>query len=965
MHDSCLFHFVSGENWGPELLDMCKDTSLLILNGRTSGDEAGKYTFGIASSSGRSAIDYFVASAQCMTASVSLQVNEDAEVYCTDHHSVVLHMLCEPLKEYEHNSLHFSTVERVKYDDQNADAYEEYLTAVLHSQWLPLLVQNADVDVLSKSLADLALEAARETTPQARKQRGAAAYVSKPWYDEACKNAYRNMKHVLQCLDNTAEEKQTVQKRYKSVTYRTKKAWIQQRNDELMHMSSKDPKAFWKVYRSRKRDVCPVSPEEQAEAFRKLYGAQPPEPPPRPTIPGVSSSSSESDECMFAHITADELQVCIKRLQRGMSPGIDAVCAEMIKDGGELLHTCLLELFNRMLMSHFPECLSVGVITAVFKAGDKKDMGNYRGITVGPVFAKLFAMIIESRLASWAEDHGVKARGQAGFRKDHRTTDNVFVLRSLIDKQKQSRQRGGSGKLYCCFVDFRKAFDTIPRTVLWQVLEDLGVSGRVLTIIKSMYAQDSAAVKTSAGLSEIFRCLLGVKQGCPLSPTLFGLYVDGLEKHLLQTSGIDAPELIGELVPLLLYADDLILMSTSKEGLQRQIDALADFCAGRQLEVNLSKTKIVVFETRRSDCAPFVFQGKVVERVEEYRYLGFVFHATRNMAYGAEFLVAAAKKAMHAMRRRCIFLGLSDPRSICKLFDMLVLPILSYACEVWAVDPKAVESAEKLHRHFLKRLLGIRNSTSSMIVLAELGRYPVKLHFWQQILRFHNRAVHMPNNRLVKLALLDEFFDFRGSMPCIEGLTNNWRSGVRRFVDNHPGQAVIVRRLDIARIVDREQEVYISDYHTSTAHSSLMMYRALNPEYQPAEYLRHVLCRLNRRLLSRLRCQCFGLQVDIGRFEQISRSHRVCQVCHAQVVEDEQHFLFDCPAYSHIRVKHMSLFQHESVATLLSTSQHSLLGRYVRKCFFHRKFMLRNPVIDVSHCFRAWAQQAWLSHAID
>ena len=103
-----------------------------------------------------------------MSASVSLQVNGDAEVYCTDHHSVVVHMLCEPLKEYEHNSSHFSTVERVRYDDQNADVYAEYLTAVLNSQWLPLLSGNADV-VLSKSLADLALEAARETTPQARK----------------------------------------------------------------------------------------------------------------------------------------------------------------------------------------------------------------------------------------------------------------------------------------------------------------------------------------------------------------------------------------------------------------------------------------------------------------------------------------------------------------------------------------------------------------------------------------------------------------------------------------------------------------------------------------------------------------------------------------------------------------------------------------------------------------------------
>ena len=155
-------------------------------------------------------------------------------------------------------------------------------------------------------------------------------------------------------------------------------------------------------------------------------------------------------------------RMCIKKLKRGKSPGIDGVSADMVIDGGDLLHDCLLQLFNRMLATSFPECLSVGVITAVFKSGEKSDMSNYRGITVGPVFAKLFAMIIERRLASWAEEHGVKARGQSGFRKNYRTTDNIFVLRSLIEKQKQARQKGGSGKLYCCFVDFKKAFDTVP-----------------------------------------------------------------------------------------------------------------------------------------------------------------------------------------------------------------------------------------------------------------------------------------------------------------------------------------------------------------------------------------------------------------------------------------------------------------------------------------------------------------------
>ena len=79
-----------------------------------------------------------------------------------------------------------------------------------------------------------------------------------------------------------------------------------------------------------------------------------------------------------------------------------------------------------------------------------------------------------------------------------------------------------------------------------------------------MDAHDSAAVRTSEGLSEIFRCLMGLKQGCPLSPKLRELYVVGLEKLLLET-GIDAPDLCGILAPLLLYADDLILMSTSPD----------------------------------------------------------------------------------------------------------------------------------------------------------------------------------------------------------------------------------------------------------------------------------------------------------------------------------------------------------------------------------------------------------------
>ena len=79
---------------------------------------------------------------------------------------------------------------------------------------------------------------------------------------------------------------------------------------------------------------------------------------------------------------------------------------------------------------------------------------------------------------------------------------------------------------------------------------------------------------------------MGVKQGCSFSATLSGLFVDGLEQHLMDTLGHDAPSLSGVLILLLLYADDLTIMSTTTAGLQRQLNALQLFCEQWQLSVN-------------------------------------------------------------------------------------------------------------------------------------------------------------------------------------------------------------------------------------------------------------------------------------------------------------------------------------------------------------------------------------------
>ena len=298
-----------------------------------------------------------------------------------------------------------------------------------------------------------------------------------------------------------------------------------------------------------------------------------------------------------------------------------------------------------------------------------------------------------------------------------------------------------------------------------------------------------------------------------------------------ETADTDAPTLRGILVPLLLYADDFILMSATAAGLQKQLGALASFCDQRQLKVNLSKKKVVVFEPHCSEVADFVLNGAVVERGESNKYLGFVFHATKNMSVGTSFLVAAARKAMFAMWRRCAEVGMRDPALQCKLFDILVLPILSYGVDFWGVKSSLGEAAELLHRIFLKSLLRILTSTSNENVLAELGRYPLQIRFGQQILKYHQRLSGLDDSRLVSLAMMDGFM-FSGGIAGVDKGTE-WHEQLNLFLMKHNFG---FHKIDIATI-DRAKQQHVEQFSSNSTSTSLAVYKTLQPEYKFAEYL--------------------------------------------------------------------------------------------------------------------------------
>jgi hypothetical protein len=205
---------------------------------------------------------------------------------------------------------------------------------------------------------------------------------------------------------------------------------------------------------------------------------------------------------MNTYITLTELLQALKKLQKNKAAGLDGMKTEFILDAGELLHIPLLTTFNCFLKEGFPKALSTGVVHALFKKGDASKFDNYKGITVGPILAKLFTMILEKRLNKWVEQHGLCAKGQARFRKYYRNIDQLFILRTLIEHSKAKKK-----PFYCCFVDFKKAFNTVPHEVLWKVLAGLVVEGRFLQCLQAMYAKDTIRINhPSEGVTSSFKC---------------------------------------------------------------------------------------------------------------------------------------------------------------------------------------------------------------------------------------------------------------------------------------------------------------------------------------------------------------------------------------------------------------------------------------------------------------------------
>lgn len=229
---------------------------------------------------------------------------------------------------------------------------------------------------------------------------------------------------------------------------------------------------------------------------------------------------SENDpvfEELDADISLTEVRRCLSDLKRNKAPGNDNILNEYLIETGDILISHITDLFNLILKSgHFPHKWMEGIIVPVFKKGSDNDVRNFRGITLVSSLAKLFSSVINKRLYDWRERNNVISDAQFGFRKGFSTVDAIFALHSLIEHYINNGKR-----LYCGYIDMRKCFDSIYRTALWFKLYKLGINGKMLKIVRSMYDQVRCQVKHCEQYSDFMNIVIGLKQGEICSPLLY------------------------------------------------------------------------------------------------------------------------------------------------------------------------------------------------------------------------------------------------------------------------------------------------------------------------------------------------------------------------------------------------------------------------------------------------------------
>ena len=425
-----------------------------------------------------------------------------------------------------------------------------------------------------------------------------------------------------------------------------------------------------------------------------------------------------------------------------------------------------------------------------------------------------------------------------------------------------------------------------------------------------------------------------MKQGCNLSPTLFKLFIEDLK---LEFSPECDPVRVGNYaVNHLLYADDLILLSQSAEGLQLTLDKLHSYCLRWNLQINVKKSKAMVFNKtgKIPKNVSFNVGDSALPLVNRFKYLGTILSSSGSQIPAAKSLCDKTSKAYFALRTVLQKFNYEPPLSL-KIFDTALKPILMYNCEIWAqlssrqirlLDGKDdifsflmnshLDYTEKVHTRFCKSVLGANASCSNFAIWGELGRLPIKLSIFKHLLVYYHRLLVSEEDNLLTNAFKEsDYLKSEGGFGWLSTIEVLLKSlGIQTDKAKITRMKAGAFKRFITKLISNEFEQYwrntilSQDGSSNKGGNKLRSYSLYKTPFHVEPYLQ-MQDRSARRTLAKFRCSDHSLEIEVGRHKGIPEKDRICRRCSLNCIENEEHFLLTCNAYDEPRNKLLLLFR--------------------------------------------------------
>lgn len=574
-----------------------------------------------------------------------------------------------------------------------------------------------------------------------------------------------------------------------------------------------------------------------------------------------------------------------------------------------------------MKKKEVPKAFKKSIIFPLYKKGNADDPSSYRAISYTDSIAKIFTGILLKRLNRFMEQHKTLSESQAGFRQGYSTTDNIYIVTNLIRLYQIKKK-----KLYSFFIDLKSAFDRIDRNALLYKLNEIGLSYNFISIIRDLYNETNASVWDGNNISNEFPTVIGLKQGCILSPTFFSLFIDDVTNILPGGANI-----AGLIIKILLYADDIVIFAESVNSLQLMINRIVDYFECWNMQLNLDKSKIMIFSGggRMARDEKWFHHGQQIEVVREYRYLGVVL--TSQMSWSKHFKqkYAQATSAINATWWKVL-----GNRNVAhsikyKIFNTVIRSIMSYSAQVWGYE--YFQDVEKLQRFFLKKLFWLPVTSPNYMLYTETGLAPIFVYTFKLHIDYICKIMTYEEDRLPRK--LAEIILKKGVLYVKEWqkMSENCELELDVSLDNisewKPKLYELLKKIDDGY----RREAIASARNSLHRH----IYNDLSYDLGVNNYFND---KYTIKTISAI-FKARGELLNLAFVPHKDTDSTMCTLCNTGQMEDVLHFLAYCPVFKEIRKVHFQklILSKEEAVEYLNGKSWDSLAEFILEAYNYRR----------------------------